>query len=360
MSSHVPLPKERHSKSKLFATVSSLSSRKKEHTKYIETHPFNHRLTLIVNKDTEEEAHRLLATQMGHYYTVSMKLTDLIDPAFVQSYVVGKKGLVALSQGTRIDADDVIAIDGTSRLVMSLCKDTYQTLGLSGKQSMFPLERGARFLVAVDLATLTDPEKKNFRRIHTRLNAVFGSRPFTFAMCLYDRTTGRALNLDLPGSTAHQIQVGAKTVLDVSVPDLAAMFAQNNRIDEEAPGIFEWIGLAAAGATALSCGGHSEICTYNAPTPVIAHRRDLAVLSVHGMLSPKAISLIAQQLATMHQGSSDPFFLCVWGHEDAPLSWDTAEHGFLTSGEHMYAQTYLPLQDKCVTFQACCPWDAYS
>ncbi|KAJ1782520.1 hypothetical protein LPJ59_006790, partial [Coemansia sp. RSA 2399] len=262
MSSHVPLPKERHSKSKLFATVSSLSSRKKEHAKYIETHPFNHRLSVIVSKDKERDTRQLLEAHIHEYYRVSLKLTDLIDPSFIQGYVANK-GLVALSLGMRIDVDDVFAIDGQSRLVMSLCKDTYQALGLAGQQAQFPLERGTRFIVTVDLLAI-DPEKNKFRRIHSRLDAVFGGKEFEFAVGLYDRDTGKALTLDIPGASACKPQIKVSTVLGVDVPDLTDLLAQETvareSLDdwcEQAQDVFEWIGLTVAGASPAICGGRS-------------------------------------------------------------------------------------------------------
>ncbi|KAJ1667074.1 hypothetical protein IW140_002286 [Coemansia sp. RSA 1813] len=370
MSSHVPLPKERHSKSKLFATISSLSSKKKEHTKYIETHPFNHRLSVIVSKDNKEDIQKLMAAHIDEYYKVSLKLTDLIDPAFIQGFI-RNKSLVALSLGMRVDTDDVFAIDGNGQLIMSLCKDTYQVLGLAGTQSQFPLERGARFVVTVDLlATCMDPEKKYFRRLHSRLDAVFGAQEFEFAIGLYDRDTGKALSLDMPGATVCKPQIKTMTLLDVNVPDLAAtnVFAQDtvareplDAWNEQAQDIFEWIGLTAAGAGAVTRVGQSTasaICTYSAP--VSAERfQDIVVLSAEGMLSPKAISLVAQKMAEK-QGPTNLLFLCVWGYEDAPVSWGSSEHGYLTSGENMYAQAYLLQADKCATFQACGPWDTYS
>ncbi|KAJ1729643.1 hypothetical protein LPJ72_004866 [Coemansia sp. Benny D160-2] len=380
MSSHIPLPKEKHSKSKLFATVSSLSSKKKEHIKCIEAHPFNHRLSIIVDKKQEADTQRMLAECIGEYYNVkTLKPTDLIDPSFIREYVSSKgksntrNSLVALSLGTRIDVDDVFAIDGNGQLIMSLCKDTYQVLGLTGRQSQFPLERGSRFVVTVDLlADCMDPETKYFRRLHSRLHAVFGDQEFEFAIGVYAQDTGKALNLDIPGVTACMPQVVTMSLLDVDVPDLARSdLVFDSRPDgwnEEAQDVFEWIGLAAAGADAVTqpAGQTADaltIRTYHAPAPT--KHRDLAVLSVEGMLSAKAISQFAQKIIEI-QRSIDPdpdhvpLFLCVWGYDDAPVSWGSSEHGFLTSGENMYAHVYLPQIDKCVAFQACGPWDSYS
>ncbi|KAJ1732922.1 hypothetical protein LPJ61_001817, partial [Coemansia biformis] len=184
MSSHIPLPKERHSKSKLFVTLSSLSSKKREHARAIETHPFNYRLTVVAPRGTID-LQRSLSKHIGSYFKIKLKLTDLIDPSFIANYVKGKE-LVALSAGRLIDADDVFAIDGRGKLILSLCKDTYETLGLAGRQAAFPLQRGSRFVVDVDLlAGCMDPEKKYFQRLRTRLDAVLGE-PVDFVIGYYD------------------------------------------------------------------------------------------------------------------------------------------------------------------------------
>ncbi|KAJ2773163.1 hypothetical protein IWQ56_001094 [Coemansia nantahalensis] len=90
MSSHVPLPKERHSTSKLLIMVSSLGSKRREHARALETHPFNHRLTVVAPAGGVD-VQRALEKHMGSYFRVQLKLTDLIDPAFIASYIKDKE-----------------------------------------------------------------------------------------------------------------------------------------------------------------------------------------------------------------------------------------------------------------------------
>ncbi|KAI3475815.1 hypothetical protein L1887_62751 [Cichorium endivia] len=65
----------------------------------------------------------------------------LLDPIFVTAYL--KTGsLIALSApsgpaGLDSPPDDTVCLDGQGTLVLSLCKDTYQTLGLTGRASHF-------------------------------------------------------------------------------------------------------------------------------------------------------------------------------------------------------------------------------
>ncbi|KAJ1891413.1 hypothetical protein LPJ66_006935 [Kickxella alabastrina] len=388
MSSHIPLPKDKHSKSKLYVTLSSLSSKKREHTKCIETHPFNYRLTIL---STAPTLLPLLKSHLGSYYRVSMKLTDLINPDFIATYIK-QNSLVALSLDNRLDTGDMFAVDGNGILVLSLCKDTYEELGLVGEAAQFPLERGARHIVRVDLRSdVMVPEKKYYQRVKKCFERKF-TREVRFVVGWYDSETGGALNFDVPGAVECQPTFDKEHQLrDVWVPDVCDLQdVQETRNTagsgsgvsdvwtERATDVFEWIGMASsaeAGAGVLqrilsandgsSSSNDQDICTYSVPEP----RKSLTLnsVSVSGLLSAKAISRLSA--AALHhlagqqqqeQQANSPLFLCVWGHEDAPVSWSASEHGFLTSGENMYAQVYNPNADKCTTFQACGPWDSHS
>ncbi|KAJ2506405.1 hypothetical protein IWW47_001594 [Coemansia sp. RSA 2052] len=364
MSSHVPLPKERHSKSKLFVMLSSLSSKKKEHVKCIESHPFNYRCTVIAPESAN--ARELVKSQMDCYYRATLKLSDVIDPAFISAFVK-KNTLLALSIGRRIDADDVFAIDGQGTLILSVCKDTYESLGIVGTPAQFPLERGARFVIKIDLkAACMAPEKKYFQRIKAGFDAVLNEE-VEFLVGYYDAETGRSLNFDVPGATQCTPTVEEHLVVDALVPQLNDLLDAKDKVSDSwiecAQEIFEWVGLATLGSSRItSAPTDAEVCEYMVSEPY--SKATLCVVSVSGMLSPKAISAVAHRLATQVSGQGTAAacgaFVCVWGHEDAPVSWASYEHGYLTSGEHMYVQAFVPQSDRCATFQACGPWDSHS
>ncbi|KAJ1814563.1 hypothetical protein LPJ75_002720, partial [Coemansia sp. RSA 2598] len=197
MSSHIPLPKEKHSQTKLFVTLSSLQSKKKEAQRCIETHPFNYRCTVISRTpDLRQAAQR----HIGPYYRIKLKPADLISIDFIRGYVQTST-IVALSIDERIDTGDVLAIDGQGVLVLSLCKDTYEVLGLVGESAKFPLQNDARHIVRIDLkADTMDASKKYYQRIKTRFEAAL-DREMEFIVGRYDKDTGKSLNLDLPGAT---------------------------------------------------------------------------------------------------------------------------------------------------------------
>ncbi|KAJ2082617.1 hypothetical protein H4R24_001447 [Coemansia sp. RSA 988] len=361
MSSHIPLPKDRHNKSKLFVTLSTLASKKREHAKAIETHPFNYQLTVIVPQNTID-VQKILPKHIGWHYKITLKLSDLIEPAFITNYIK-QNTLIALSSNSFIDADDVYAIDGQGKLILSLCKDTYETLGLTGRQAKFPFQRNSRFIVEIDLtASCMDPSKKYFQRIRSRLDDVL-SESVEFIIGYYDAKTGSSLVFDLPGARTYQADPVVCKVARALVPCIPEEFLNANKQSEEwveqAQELFEWIGLASSGSQAIISGATDPfVSAYSVSEPNTP--ADLEITTISGLLSPKSILSAVDELIVDAQACKTEFYVCVWGHEDAPVSWGSSEHGFLVSGENMYAQAYLPQRHRCVTFEACCPWDTFS
>ncbi|KAJ2824916.1 hypothetical protein FBU31_003857, partial [Coemansia sp. 'formosensis'] len=298
MSSHVPLPRERHSKSKLFVALSSLSSKKKEHLKCITDHAFNYRCTIIAPPSAD--IGQLMKSRMDCYYRATLRLSDLIDPAFIAAFVKNNT-LLALSLGRRIDTDDVFAIDGHGMLILSVCKDTYEALGVVGTQAEVPLERGSRFVIKIDLkAACMVPEKKYYRRIKAGFDAVL-TEGIEFLVGYYDAETGESLNFDVPGATQCTPTVEEHSVTGALVPQLSDLLAARGKVAEDwierAQDVFEWVGLATLGSSLITGTlVDSEVCEYAVSETYV--KADLRVVSVSGMLSPVAISAVAHKLAT--------------------------------------------------------------
>ncbi|KAJ2851461.1 hypothetical protein IWW36_001100 [Coemansia brasiliensis] len=355
MSSHIPLPKEKHHKSKLYVTRSSLSSSKNEHIKAIETHPFNYRLSIIAPASVNN-VQQTLAKYIGPYFQISLKLSDLIDPGFISNYVK-RNTLIALCKDRYIDADDVVAIDGRGTLILSVCKDTYETLGLAGSQAQFPLQRGSRFIIKIDLlAEFMDPMKKYYQRVRSRFDVVF-TEPIEFLMGYYDAQTGTPITLDLPGATAIEPQMKHSLLHGASSPSVDGLAdTQANAWIGRAQEAFEWVGLAASGLPVIDSLCKSDK-TRACQAPASDSQVDFKVFTVTGMLSAKAISSVVKEMVSELSCNT---YVCVWGYDDAPVSWKLYEHNYFTSGENMYAQMYIPSQNSCLTFQACGAWDAFS
>lgn len=362
MSSHISLPKDRQDKSKLFVTLSSLDQTSQQHnaeyTKCIETHPFNHRCDIFAPRNMPLES--LVNKYIGWYYRVKLRLVDLIDPTFISTYIKPSQ-VLALSTDQNIDSGNVYAIDGQQgTLILSVDKDTYEELGLTGKPAKFPLDRGSRFIIKVDLkADCMAPEKKYFQRLHQRFSAVLNDE-IEFIMGCYDPETGQSRSLDeLPGATKYDPAV-RKSKTGELLPQVSDLFEEvhasqkpSEQWIERALEVYEYIGLMTMGMPPIQ----SNVSEYSAP-PASKASDGIQRVSITGLLPPRAISRIAQDITT----ATAPEFLllCVWGHDDAPVSWGTNEHYYLTSGEHMYAQLYQPQDKRCVTYQACGPWDTYT
>lgn len=76
-----------------------------------------------------------------------------------------KRGRVAaLSYGTRIDCDDVIALTPEEGLVLSVTKETYQTLGLVGTELKIRGKPIGRHLITLDLLAMVTSKSKAAER----------------------------------------------------------------------------------------------------------------------------------------------------------------------------------------------------
>ncbi|KAG0003791.1 hypothetical protein BGZ65_001349 [Modicella reniformis] len=73
--------------------------------------------------------------------------------------------MIALSVQSGIDTDDVVCLDGKGKLILSLTKDSYEQLGLTGSPSKFNSGR-QRYVVELDLRSpAMIPGKPGFERI---------------------------------------------------------------------------------------------------------------------------------------------------------------------------------------------------
>ncbi|GAA5825721.1 hypothetical protein JCM11251_000350 [Rhodosporidiobolus azoricus] len=121
-----------------------------------------------------------------------LNLADLLEPEFMNSFI-RKGSLVTLSLDDSEGAD-VVAIDGRGRLILSVCKDTYELLGLPGRASAHGSLR-QRFIIEI---SLIDPffraGKPGFERTKRLL------RDWPAQTDLFDALTGIGTN----GATASQ------------------------------------------------------------------------------------------------------------------------------------------------------------
>ncbi len=183
---------------------SPLSKRSRRLEALVDAHPFNCSLEIILplldsqfppTDQTSSLPPRIQAfvDRVHHHasryrsYRAHIPVSMLLDPIFVTAYL--KTGsLIALTApsgpaGLDSPPDDTVCLDGQGTLVLSLCKDTYQTLGLTGRASHFSrLSSGraadrtsgpdSRFIVELPLLSPSFvPGKKGYQHALDRLRA---------------------------------------------------------------------------------------------------------------------------------------------------------------------------------------------
>lgn len=70
------------------------------------------------------------------YYAIRCNAGLFSDAAFVESHVKGAQ-LYAISAATPLDRTDTVAITPDGKMHLSVTKDTFQQLGLPGKESLY-------------------------------------------------------------------------------------------------------------------------------------------------------------------------------------------------------------------------------
>ncbi|CAO1618034.1 unnamed protein product [Parajaminaea phylloscopi] len=159
----------------------------------IRAHPFNHKLTCLLpeapalnatagpshvsesslNASPLEAIRSLAASSPAVIAKVSLQV--FLSPEFVAADVKGGS-TVALSLGD-LETDDVVCLDGQGMLILHVAKETYQTLGLTGRPSRFALGASGRtgdrksgptdrYLIEIPLADPTfRPGKPGWTRV---------------------------------------------------------------------------------------------------------------------------------------------------------------------------------------------------
>ncbi|RKP23833.1 ribonuclease P 40kDa subunit-domain-containing protein, partial [Syncephalis pseudoplumigaleata] len=165
------------------------------------------------------------ADAAAFYYDVQLPLTHFIEPEFLSQYIRNAAtSVVAISAGTRIDQDDVFALDATGRLILHLTKDTYERLGLDGQPSHFSKRHPQKHVVTLDLtiAAMT-PGKKLYDRIRWCLENAF-KQPIRFFMARSYQ--GNYVEMVFPPSiraTKRTLSRDAGLCRDLKIPDMNAL-----------------------------------------------------------------------------------------------------------------------------------------
>ncbi|SCV67817.1 BQ2448_5428 [Microbotryum intermedium] len=124
--------------------------------------------------DLPIELEQMIQQQSLFYHLTNLDLSHLLQPQFMNDYI-RKGSLIAVSLPTQSNDDsegDIIAIDGRGRLILNVSKDTYETLGLTGRKSrQLASVTGQRFVIEIPLSSPSNVSgKPGFERIKACLS----------------------------------------------------------------------------------------------------------------------------------------------------------------------------------------------
>ncbi|GAA5884667.1 hypothetical protein JCM16303_003705 [Sporobolomyces ruberrimus] len=298
-----------------------------------------------------------------------VNLADLLEPNFLNSFV-RKGSLVAISLDAA-EEDDVVVIDGRGRLILSVCKDTYELLGLPGRASMHGSFR-QRFIIEV---SLVDPAfragKPGFERVKRLLRdwpkepelfeqlqsdgLVKGGKTFDLVMA-YTDAEDRPQQIDLPESVTSSTRTS--TVTSRELDEIAIPTAANLPVPEVEPttpnkrqrtssgalrrtakddevwwdAFKEWRGLASLGAgenvkwRSKTADEEEDGDEWGIPRDE-CERGSLETLTVNGLLHPKTLSKVVRDILSDPSFSSIPFVsLVLRPFPHSPISHTSKEN----------------------------------
>ncbi|KAF9939935.1 Ribonuclease P protein subunit p40 [Mortierella antarctica] len=318
-------------RSQLFMSHYSFDSPKQLHERCIQNHPFNHKVQIFLPATLDPASLSSLTNALArdtHYYHAHVPLSLFLTSAFMQ-YI--RNGLIALSVQGGIDTHDVVCIDGKGKMILSLTKDSYEQLGLTGSPSKFHPNR-QRYVVEIDLlAPAMIPGKPGFDRIKWCFDNTL-TTVFPMVLASVD-PLGVSLPLEFPETArAKQMafRIQCRTLNDIVVPDTTVIrtIGKNElRWRKDVSALYEWVGLAAM---------QSDRPPQKTDDVV---KSSGCLLEISGLIPSPSILRIFDALRSLLDKTSGPEWsnMTVWGFQDSPISWIGREHGHLTSGENMYS-----------------------
>ncbi|KAI8825190.1 ribonuclease P 40kDa subunit-domain-containing protein [Fimicolochytrium jonesii] len=361
------------------------------------THSFNHALEVIIPLDCDGTAAKQIAAEISRtcsafsYYKASLPLSHFLDETFLKNYV-RQGGFTALRVNARLDTDDVFAILPTGHLLLSLTKDTYESLGLVGKAS----KSGGRHVVKIDLS---DPSFKPGDKHYDRVKWCFShtinpSMKYDFYFSFVNITTNQSIDINpahFPaGSNLTKYSTGTRQRIynDTTMPDSASIQlrsfqkssnnpsakasysalepAEHEEWKSHALELIEWFGLLLCDDdgeddkdTAEDIPADPFYSVYTIPEPT----RTSSVIRItsKGFISTEQITSVLKTIRTALSASTStptiPWALvAAWGFRDAPVSFRNAEHGY---GENDWMVLMKRMEEGCLLAQALGAGDAF-
>ncbi|KAJ1652026.1 hypothetical protein IWQ61_007540 [Dispira simplex] len=342
------------------------------------SHVFNFALEwslLVHNDDPLSWCRQHLTLPQAYYYKVETTLGQLFTTSFISQHVHSGK-LLALTQDTRIDCHNTVALLPSGCLVLVLTKDTYESCGMVGQPSAFG-DKGQRFVVRLDLTSdEMQPGRAQYERMQWSFRNCLADR-FSMLVAASDPDTGESLPVEFPSECAVKselIQLEWTSYQNIPVPAVSNIIPNQssrrpeNEWEDASLELYEWLGMVGVDTHQVTPTVTYDTFPSQYSTPKPNHPGSHATLTVRGFLTPHYIHRLFSQLRQLADAYADTMSsyhhspwgaLSVWGFRDSPTSFGNKEHGYLTSGENDYTLIYWP-SNHCLGFLVCGGYDEYA
>ncbi|KAI9496130.1 ribonuclease P 40kDa subunit-domain-containing protein [Zychaea mexicana] len=358
----------------------------KEWQDVISTHPFNHKLSIVLPFCDTDTARKHLNEVAGCYYQLNLPLASILDPDFLANVVRSDTHQFLLhSIDTHLDSDNVVTIDHNGKLVFSLLKSAYESFGIVAEHGQNKQDKlRQKYIVTIDLRDRKlVPNTKKYDRLKTCIESTF-PKPFKMIATLVDKgitaihTSGisfeRANWNDNPIDNPFYLVVASGESVEIVWPTSVSNGAQKRSMDITVESLnyisiptfndlrptslsakpdamwqhntlkaLEWIGLANIKANRITANDKPEsfVSVYNPPSSISTGSGTLVTWT--GLIHPLFIShiLVTIKKLLLSKKEMQWVSLSTWGYRDSIYTWESQQHYYFTNGENDY--TFLLL-----------------
>ncbi|XP_023696962.1 ribonuclease P protein subunit p40 [Paramormyrops kingsleyae] len=328
---------------------SNFMNEKSRHDLHVLKHYFNYKVSVFIPECgiLPSELNDAISRFTKYYLVKDLPVHELLEEECLEKTV--KKGrFYALSYNRRIDQDDVVAILPTGQMILSVNKDTYEQLGLEGKESQYTHKQPMRYVVTVDLTDKSMlPGSKRYNRVLWALKEkVPVKMDFLLARHSTEANEGGMLPSCLSQYHCRELQASISTqkLSSLPYPVLCSCDIRGEGYCEPHQ-FLEWLGAVTM---EIDCNNDatSFMSTYSCPEQHNTLSQAL-LCSITGLLLPEDIQSLLEKLRSYFEQPklTSWLSLVVHGFADSPVSWGMEEHGFHKGGENFYGFVVFGNQD---------------
>ncbi|KAJ3800006.1 ribonuclease P 40kDa subunit-domain-containing protein [Lentinula aff. detonsa] len=292
-------------------------------------HPFTQQIDLIF--PSNESFERLLETSLKapNYVKGQVSLSQIIAKRanFVEKYAM-RSGLSLLSAGSgpgfSVREEDVWCIDHRGVLTLSVCKETYEGLGLVGKRvtsGKGKAKQGdGRHVISIPLyakeaesAKVWVQREAAVKRWEERRVREIGSSSWNVLILIKDSKNVDSLNITPVRCQKNVLQdVHIPVVRLTPRPRCQSPSEEEEEEDwcETMQGLFEWVGMAGFGSTRLKANDRIDpfVAVYEPPWPT--HVGSVTHIQWTGFIRPSFVQSLIDLISYVHHLAQSPQAEC--------------------------------------------------